>query len=88
MEAWCGEQLQKLTGSSDMTLIHFCLSLSDPSEIRSYFSAYLGAKPEVSHFATEFIKRKHDLRHGGGGHHNNGGAKPGQAAAGRKGKKK
>jgi hypothetical protein len=50
-----------------MTLIHFCLSLDDPSEIRSYLSAYLGAKPEVSHFATEFLKRKQDLRHGARG---------------------
>jgi len=81
-----------------MTLIHFCLDLSDPSEIRSYFSAYLGAKPEISHFATEFIKRKHELRHGGGNNRNaasglgnNSGGKPGQApqpAAGRKNKKK
>jgi hypothetical protein len=38
---WCEEQLRRLAGSDDMTLIHFCMSLDDPAEVRSYLSAYL-----------------------------------------------
>jgi hypothetical protein len=48
-----------------MTLVHFCLSLDDNSEIRSYFSEVLGASPAVSAFATEFIRRKVDAKRDG-----------------------
>ena len=54
----------KLTKSSDLTLMHFCMSLDDPAEIRQYLAAYLGSKPEVSQFASEFIKRKHEAKGG------------------------
>jgi hypothetical protein len=64
LNAWCEDQLRRLTGNDDMTLILFCMSLDDPAEIRSYLGAYLGAKPEVSHFATEFIRRKQEAKRG------------------------
>lgn len=44
LNGWCEDQLKRLTGSADMTLIHFCMSLDDPAEIRSYLSAYLVKK--------------------------------------------
>ena len=58
LEAWCKTQLKKINGSDDITLIQFCMTLTDTSEIRQYLSMYLGSKPEVASFANEFIKRK------------------------------
>jgi len=59
MEAWCRDQLRKLNnGSDDLTLVSFCMSLRDPSEIRQYLSAYLGNSDAVNKFATEFLARK------------------------------
>ena len=62
LSSWCEEQLKRLSGSGDLTLMHFCMTLDDPAEIRETLSAYLGEKPEVSQFASEFIKRKADAR--------------------------
>ncbi|CAM9834107.1 unnamed protein product, partial [Chrysoparadoxa australica] len=59
---WCGAQLKKLSGSEDLTLAEFCMSLQAPSEIRQYLAAYLGSTPQVSSFATEFIQRKEGKR--------------------------
>jgi len=58
MEKWCKDQMQKLNGSDDLTLVTFCMTLTDSDEIRQYLSAYLGSTPQVNNFATEFIKRK------------------------------
>uniref|UniRef100_A0A6S8CDN4 GYF domain-containing protein n=1 Tax=Aureoumbra lagunensis TaxID=44058 RepID=A0A6S8CDN4_9STRA len=58
LEAWCKTQLKKITGSDDLTLIQFCMTLDDTSEIRQYLSMYLGSTPPVAAFANEFIKRK------------------------------
>lgn len=58
LESWCKDKMQKLTGSDDLTLISFCMTLNDPVEIRQYLAAYLGSTPEVSNFANEFIHRK------------------------------
>ena len=58
MEKWCKDQMQKLNGSDDLTLVTFCMTLTDSDEIRQYLSAYLGSTPQVNNFATDFIKRK------------------------------
>lgn len=58
MEKWCKDQMQKLNGSDDLTLVTFCMTLNDSDEIRQYLSAYLGSSPQVNNFASEFIKRK------------------------------
>ena len=57
-ESWCKEQMQKLNGTDDLTLVSFCMTLVDKDEIRQYLTAYLGSSPQVNNFATEFIKRK------------------------------
>lgn len=57
-EGWCKAQLKKITGSDDLTLIQFCMTLDDTSEIRQYLSMYLGSTPQVATFANEFIKKK------------------------------
>ena len=57
-ENWCKSQMQKINNSDDLTLVSFCMTLTDPIEIRQYLTAYLGNKPEVNNFATEFIKKK------------------------------
>ncbi|CAN0453924.1 unnamed protein product, partial [Laminaria digitata] len=58
MSSWASQQLKKINGKDDLTLLEFCMSLSDASEIRQYLAAYLGSTPEVSSFATEFLHRK------------------------------
>lgn len=58
LEVWCKEQMRKLNGSDDLTLVSFCMTLNDPAEIRQYLTAYLGTTPQISYFATEFINRK------------------------------
>lgn len=47
MAAWAGQQLRKINGKDDLTLLEFCMSLTDASEIRQYLAAYLGSTPEV-----------------------------------------
>lgn len=58
LESWCKEQMRKLNGSDDLTLVAFCMTLTDPVEIRQYLTAYLGSSSQVGNFATEFINRK------------------------------
>ena len=58
LEKWCKEQMMKINGSDDLTLVSFCMSLNDPSEIRQYLVTYLGPSPQVNNFANEFIQRK------------------------------
>ena len=58
LEDWCKQQMRKLSGNDDLTLIAFCMTLSDPVEIKGYLTAYLGSTPQVNNFATEFINRK------------------------------
>jgi GYF domain len=58
LEKWCKDQMHKLNGTDDLTLVAFCMSLTDADEIRQYLTAYLGSTPQVNSFATEFINRK------------------------------
>lgn len=58
LETWCKGQMQKINGSDDLTLVQFCMTLTDSDEIRQYLTAYLGSTPPVNNFATEFIKKK------------------------------
>lgn len=58
LEEFCLASMQKLNGTNDITLLQFCMTLKSAAEIREYLAAYLGSKPEVSQFATEFIRRK------------------------------
>lgn len=58
LENWCKEQLRKITGSDDLTLVSFCTTLKDDAEIHQYLVAYLGSTPQVNSFASEFISRK------------------------------
>lgn len=54
---WCATQLTKITGNKDLTLVKFCLSVGSTAEIREILAANLGSTPQVSNFATEFIKK-------------------------------
>lgn len=58
LESWCKAQMTKINGSDDLTLVSFCMTLNDPSEIRQYLTAYLGSSPQVSSFAAEFINKR------------------------------
>lgn len=48
----------KLNGTTDITLVSFCMTLSDPGEIRQYLTAYLGSTPQVNNFANDFIQKR------------------------------
>jgi hypothetical protein len=39
-------------------VLEYCATLQSAVELRETFSAYLGSTPQVSQFATEFLKRK------------------------------
>ena len=39
--AWCAQQLKVLVGNADLTLVQFCMTLTDQSEIREYLRTYL-----------------------------------------------
>eukprot|EP00934_Nitzschia_sp_Nitz4_P002864 Nitzschia sp. Nitz4//scaffold22_size323478//313194//316554//NITZ4_000596-RA/size323478-processed-gene-0.430-mRNA-1//1//CDS//3329543204//2854//frame0 len=58
LEKWCKEQMQKIAGSDDLTLVAFCMTLNDAAEIRQYLTTYLGSSSQVNNFATEFINRR------------------------------
>jgi GYF domain len=58
LEKWCKDQMSKLNGTDDLTLVAFCMTLTDSEEIRQYLTAYLGSTPQVNVFATEFLQRK------------------------------
>jgi PERQ amino acid-rich with GYF domain-containing protein len=58
LESWCKTQMSKINGSDDLTLVSFCMTLTDPSEIRQYLTAYLGSSSQVNSFASEFINKR------------------------------
>lgn len=58
MRDWCIKELRHFKVNADMTLIDVCYSTDSNVEIREYMSEFLGSTPQVSMFASEFIKRK------------------------------
>lgn len=65
MQPWATQQMMKLSGSSELALLDFCMNLKDASEVRQYLAEYLGYTPHVSSFATEFLNRRANLHKGG-----------------------
>jgi len=57
LENWCKEQMMKINGTDDLTLVSFCMTLNDASEVRQYLTTYLGSTAQVNNFATEFINK-------------------------------
>lgn len=45
---WCQEQMRELTGSADVTLCEFLLTVESNSELAEYCTLYLGSSPGVS----------------------------------------
>merc|ERR1719343_626364 len=78
LEKWCKEKTQQINGSNDLTLVAFCMTLNDASEIRQYLTTYLGSTSQVNSFATEFINKR------GLGHKQEEWETPGSAKKGRK----
>jgi hypothetical protein len=76
LAAWCSSELRRIASNDDLTLMSFLYTVESPAETRQYLSQYLGAKPEVVNFASEFIKRRTvALNDGGGGKKAGGGKK-------------
>ena len=67
LETWCKDQMRVINGSDDLTLVSFCMTLSDQAEIKQYLTAYLGSTPQVNNFAAEFINRKDGNKNTQGG---------------------
>uniref|UniRef100_A0A7S1GBE8 GYF domain-containing protein n=1 Tax=Bicosoecida sp. CB-2014 TaxID=1486930 RepID=A0A7S1GBE8_9STRA len=55
---WCAGEMLKLIGSDDTTLMQFCMTLESAADVREYIREYMGSTPQVSAFASEFIKRR------------------------------
>jgi len=71
MVSWCKSQLSKITNSDDETLVRFCFTLDSPADIREYMRNYMGSTPQVSAFASEFIRRKNRSKGRSSGSNNN-----------------
>ena len=54
---WCREEMLALSGSDDISLLDFCISLED-SEVLSYLQDYLGQSKSVVNFAKNFNKKR------------------------------
>eukprot|EP00455_Lapot_gusevi_P005049 TRINITY_DN1212_c0_g1_i9.p1 TRINITY_DN1212_c0_g1~~TRINITY_DN1212_c0_g1_i9.p1 ORF type:complete len:202 (-),score=96.61 TRINITY_DN1212_c0_g1_i9:112-693(-) len=54
-ETWCREEMTKLTGSDDITLVSFLNTLDSPNQIREYLHQYLGDSPAVEQFYNNFL---------------------------------
>lgn len=55
---WCQDQMKNLTGSEDITLCEFLMTVDSNSEVADYVAAYLGTAPGAATFSAEFLKRK------------------------------
>jgi len=55
---WCQQELRKMSKNADETLMEFCYTLESSADIREYMRNYMGSTPQVSAFASEFIRRK------------------------------
>lgn len=55
---FCRGKIRELTGSEDLTLVEFLLTLNSSSETAEYIELYLGKTPQAAAFTTEFLKRK------------------------------
>ncbi|WPT17711.1 hypothetical protein PSENEW3_00005713 [Picochlorum sp. SENEW3] len=55
---WCMEQMKTLTGSEDVTLCEFLMTVESNSEVADYVAAYLGATAAAATFSSEFLRRK------------------------------
>lgn len=59
MAQWCEKELKSnFPNMKDLTLLEFCYSLENDSEVKEYLSTYLGSSSQVRAFATEFLTRK------------------------------
>ena len=55
---WCASTLEQLTGSTDITLAQYLMTVESPAAVEEYVTIYLGGGEEVKSFATEFVKRR------------------------------
>merc|ERR1711871_94836 len=68
MESWAKSELKKIRGNGDLTIVHFCMSEDiGNAEVRGYMAEVLGSTPAVSSFASEFLRKKHQLLKSRGG---------------------
>jgi hypothetical protein len=58
LSKWAAPKLKQMTGSSDTTLLDFCMSLENDEDIRQYIFTYLGRERTVVDFADGFCTRK------------------------------
>lgn len=55
---WCRKELKKLTGTEDITLAQYLITLESSQQIRDYIYEYLGSNSSVQEFADAFLSFK------------------------------
>jgi len=58
LREWSKIQLNELTGSSELTLAHYLMTLKSPLQIEEHAHSVLGNSPRVNEFIAEFIRHK------------------------------
>ena len=65
---WCEQQMERLTGSSDLTLIDFCMSLprvAGDEQAKLYLHQYIGESADAMRFSTAFLAGRAQLSRAG-----------------------
>lgn len=55
---WCREQMVILTGTDDITVLEFCMSMTSYEEVKDVICEFIGTSSNVVKFVKEFYKRK------------------------------
>ena len=62
LQTWCIREVRKVNNSGDISIFEVCYKLNDPSTVREAFAQALGSTPRVSNLASEFIRKRKELR--------------------------
>lgn len=62
LQTWCIREVRKINNSGDISIFEVCYKLNDPSTVREAFAQALGSTPRVSNLASEFIRKRKELR--------------------------
>lgn len=61
---WCHAELLDITGSSDLSLVEFLMTLASRSEVAEYIQLYLGQSERIASFTASFLDRKYAEQQG------------------------
>eukprot|EP01028_Stygiella_incarcerata_P005942 TRINITY_DN244_c0_g1_i1.p1 TRINITY_DN244_c0_g1~~TRINITY_DN244_c0_g1_i1.p1 ORF type:complete len:1070 (-),score=307.61 TRINITY_DN244_c0_g1_i1:263-3472(-) len=58
LASWCRTELQRLTGSGDLTLAEYLFAIKSDHEVKELIWANLGHSPELSDFAEQYLRHR------------------------------